>query len=298
MPFNGSGTFAIINTFVPNTTILSSATNANNTDIAAGLSDCMTRDGQAGATADLSMGSHKLTNVTDPASAQDAATKNYVDTQNASVWSTGDVKLTFKQVADSGWVLFTDGTIGDATSGATVAAATTSALFTLLYNSPFTDSSCPIFTSTGTPTTRAGQGTAAAAYAAHCRLSTPAALGRAMALAGTGSGLTARILGTTTGAESVTLDPRQIPTIVSANGAQAISVTPTLNVPTTAGSISSSLGAVSGGTPTFPLSTGTWSTVSTITGTNSITATYNPSGGQISTSLMQPTTFLNAMVKL
>ena len=30
--------------------------------------------------ADVSMGSNKLTNVTDPGSAQDAATKNYVDT--------------------------------------------------------------------------------------------------------------------------------------------------------------------------------------------------------------------------
>jgi len=33
----------------------------------------------AAPTADLSIGSHKLTNVTDPTSAQDAATKNYVD---------------------------------------------------------------------------------------------------------------------------------------------------------------------------------------------------------------------------
>src|SRR6185312_3531706 len=51
MPFNGSGTFSIINTFVPNTTILSSAVNQNFSDIATGLSDCLTRDGQAGMTA-------------------------------------------------------------------------------------------------------------------------------------------------------------------------------------------------------------------------------------------------------
>ena len=53
MPFNGSGTFTTVNTFVPNTTILSAAVNQNFTDIATGLSDCLTRDGQAGMTAAL-----------------------------------------------------------------------------------------------------------------------------------------------------------------------------------------------------------------------------------------------------
>ena len=57
MPFNGSGTFTIVNTFTPNTTISSSQVNGNFSDIAAGLSDCLTRDGQAGMTATLDIAS-------------------------------------------------------------------------------------------------------------------------------------------------------------------------------------------------------------------------------------------------
>jgi len=53
MPYNGSGVFTILNSFVPNTTILSSAVNANYTDIASGLWDVLTRDGQAGMLANL-----------------------------------------------------------------------------------------------------------------------------------------------------------------------------------------------------------------------------------------------------
>lgn len=55
-PYNGSGTFSIINTFTPNTTILSSPVNANFSDVASnGLSNCLTRDGQAGMTAVLKL---------------------------------------------------------------------------------------------------------------------------------------------------------------------------------------------------------------------------------------------------
>src|SRR5215471_11541728 len=66
MPFNGSGTFSIVNTFVPLTTILSAAVNQNFSDIATGLSDCLTRDNQAGMTGALrltsgSSGSPSLT---------------------------------------------------------------------------------------------------------------------------------------------------------------------------------------------------------------------------------------------
>lgn len=55
MPYNGSGQFSIINAFIPNTTILSAAVNQNFTDIATGLSDVLTRDGQAGMTAVLGL---------------------------------------------------------------------------------------------------------------------------------------------------------------------------------------------------------------------------------------------------
>ena len=55
MPYNGSGTFSIVNSFVPNTTILSAAVNQNFTDIATGLSDVLTRDGQAGMSAALGL---------------------------------------------------------------------------------------------------------------------------------------------------------------------------------------------------------------------------------------------------
>jgi hypothetical protein len=295
MPYNGSGVFSILNSFVPNTTITSSAANANNSDIAVGLSNALTRDGQAGMTAALSMGSHLINNVTDPSGAQDAATKNYVDTQNLAVWSTGDVKLTLKTVADSGWVMFTDGTIGDASSNATVASATTSALFALLYASPFTDATCPLFTSTGTPTTRGAQGTAAAAYAAHCRISTPAALGRSMALAGAGSGLTSRVMGTTTGGESTTLITANLPAYTPAGTFSA-----SLASGVAAGTGQASNVQAGGAPVAMTLINGSangWSL--TVTGTVSGSIVGTAQGGT-STAFtnMQPTTFLNAMVKL
>ena len=52
-----------------------------------------------------------------------------------TAFTTGDVKQTFKTVADAGWVMMNDGSIGDGSSGAmTRANPDTQALFTLLWN--------------------------------------------------------------------------------------------------------------------------------------------------------------------
>ncbi len=130
---------------------------------------------------------------------------------NAPGWSTGDAKLTLKAVADTGWIMFTDGTIGSATSGATVADAATQALFALLFAN-CADADAPLFTQGGgSGTTRGAQGTAAAAWAANCQMSTPKMLGRALAGAGQGASLTARALGSITGAETHVLSVSEMP---------------------------------------------------------------------------------------
>lgn len=121
------------------------------------------------------------------------ATKQYVDA-NASPFSTGDVKLTFQTVAPAGWVLMNDLSIGDAASGATGRAnADTVNLFTLLWNN-IIDTWAPV---------SGGRGVSAAAdYAADKTLTLPKTLGRALACFGTGAGLTARALGENLGEQA------------------------------------------------------------------------------------------------
>ena len=121
----------------------------------------------------------------------------------AGAWTTGDVKLTFKTVADPGWLMMNDQTIGDAASGAGFANAAAQALFVLFYTN-CVDADVPILTASGAATTRSSQGPATSAWAAHCRLTLPKTLGREFATAGAGSGLTSHPLGSNTGVESVT----------------------------------------------------------------------------------------------
>lgn len=108
-------------------------------------------------------------------------------------FTTGDVKLTIKTTADTGWVLMNDGTIGNAASGATTRAnADTSALYTLLWTNT-ANADCAVSTGRG--------GTPAADYAANKTIALPKSLGRALACYGAGSGLTSRALAKMLGAE-------------------------------------------------------------------------------------------------
>jgi len=66
MPYNGSGTFTPYtpgNPVISGTVISSTAFNATQSDIAAGLTNALTRDGQAPPTANLPMGGKKLTGL-------------------------------------------------------------------------------------------------------------------------------------------------------------------------------------------------------------------------------------------
>lgn len=235
-------------------------------------------------TAPLPMGNQKITGLADPTVSTDAVTKNYADTQVASFFSTGDVKLTLKTVADTGWIMFVDGTIGNTGSNATIANSTTQALFTLLYNN-IGDASAPVRTSSGVVSSRAAQGSASAAWAANCQVQTPAALGRALGVSGAGAGLTSRQLGAATGEEAHLLITSEIPAHNHVN---------TLNDP---GHVHSyGLANNSSGGSLVSAASGT--AVNTQNAFTNITITNANAGGGLVHNNMQPTMFLNAMVKL
>ncbi|WP_407122832.1 hypothetical protein [Bradyrhizobium sp. STM 3561] len=208
--------------------------------------------------------------------------------------TTGDIKPTFKASADPGWLMLNDSTMGSAASGASSSSDANQALFIVLFNN-ISDTSCPLLTSTGSATTRAAQGTAAAAWAANCRMTLPKALGRALAAAGSGSGLTARALGSTTGNETATLATANLPPYtpsVSLSGGQIQLGWATNNA---------NWGGGSNQTVTALANVGTGNTL-TITTSNGFTLPTVNVGAQGGTStpfgLMQPTFFTNFMIKL
>lgn len=132
----------------------------------------------------------------------DAAGK--VPQANYAGFQTGDGVITLRTLASPGWVPANDGTIGDLNSGAnTRANLDTRALFDVLY--ALDDAAAPLFTRLGVPTTRAAQGTNTQAWGNLCRMSLTKQLGRSIAIAGAGAGLSNRILGRADGAEFAAL---------------------------------------------------------------------------------------------
>lgn len=176
-------------------------------------------------------------------------------------FTTGDVKLTYKTVADSGWVMITDGTIGSATSGATYANANASALYTVLWNN-ISNTFAPVSTGRGA--------NAAADFAANKTIAVPKLLGRALGIAGAGATLTSRSLGQTLGEETHTMTLAELVahthTVTAAPGTAAT--------------------ATAGASTSF------------LQGTAPALLTTNSTGSTTPFNVMQPSAFLNCMIKL
>lgn len=135
-----------------------------------------------------------------PFQTQETQFQELVNRLQDALPSTGDVKPTLKVAADPGWLLMNDTTIGNTSSGASVTGLYTKALFTLLWTN-LIDAWSPMLTSAGAGSTRGAS--AEADWNALKRLTLSRTLGRALACYGTGSGLTARVLGQYLGSETI-----------------------------------------------------------------------------------------------
>jgi hypothetical protein len=90
MSFNGSGTFLINSTGQPvvaNTVISATVFNALTADLASGLTNCITKDGQSTPTANIPMGNNKVTGLAIGTLVNDAATLGQVQSTAAKLIS-------------------------------------------------------------------------------------------------------------------------------------------------------------------------------------------------------------------
>lgn len=101
MPFNGTGTFVPAITFVLGSPATAADQNTQDTDIASGLSDCMTRDGQAPATANLSMGGFQLNEVGTGVAPGDAVNLG----QAGSIGIVSEVRMIASSTIPTNWFL-------------------------------------------------------------------------------------------------------------------------------------------------------------------------------------------------
>lgn len=209
-----------------------------------------------------------------------------------SAWSTGDLKATHKTTADTGWIMWVEGSIGDGSSSATLRAnADCSDLFVLYWNN-YSDTLCPV---------SGGRGASAAAdFAAHKKLTVPRGPGRSLGVAGAGTSLTTRTLGSYTGAETITLVTANLPPYTPAGVNGNVTVQSTIGT-LLAGSIASQLVGIQGGS-SFSAAIVQANTLSVQSPTSIGSGpTFNGSAqGGTSTpfSTLQPTTFINMMIKL
>lgn len=233
MPRNGSGTMSIPTSFSSGTTISSSATNANNSDIASEITNSLPRDGQAAMTGQLkaatgsaaapsiTFGSDTDTGLYRHSSgkigmASDGASLGYL-----SAIPTGVILPYGATTAPTGWVRGNGRTIGSGGSGASERAnADAEELYTFLWNN-YSNSVCAVSTGRGS--------TAAADFAAGKTLALPDLRGRGLfGLDDMGNSAASRlgtVIGSATtngssgGTETVTLTESQIPAHTHGAGA-------------------------------------------------------------------------------
>ena len=181
---------------------------------------------------------------------------------------TGDVRTSYNTFEPYGWVYMNDGSIGNASSSATARAnIDTWPLFSLLYVN-ISDTYAPVSGGRTAP-----GNTIAAAYTdwnLNKSLTLPAVLGRALASAGNGSGLTPRTLGEIVGAETHVLTTNEMPS--HDHGTQSPATDFITN--------GTGAGTTSGG------------------GNIGSSATTGFTGGGQAHNIMQPTSFMNVFIKL
>lgn len=180
-----------------------------------------------------------------------------------SAWEIGDVKLRFAATAGAGWLLMNDGTIGKAGSGATYAGADYEDLYKLLYAE---------ISDTWAPVSGGRTGNSQNDFDAGKTLTLSKVLGRALAISGSGSGLTARAMGESLGTETVTAE-------MPAHTHSAWRIIATVTNSSYAGGIDSPVNML------------------TDASFDSGGATGSASSGDGNMSVMQPTTFLNVFIR-
>ena len=229
-------------------------------------------------------------------------TKDYVSNATSG-FSTGDIKPSFKNAADTGWVMMNDTSIGSATSSATGRAnADTADLFALLWNN---------VSNTYAPVSGGRGASAAADFAANKTLTLPKALGRVLGGAGAGSGLTSRSLGQSLGEETHVLSEAELASHTHTQNAHTHTVDAHHHQILVAAGVSGNIGlngaaafgnldsAGNGaGTATTGGSGGPNTSSADVNTMSSVAATNQTTGSGTAHNNMQPTLFVNFMVKL
>jgi hypothetical protein len=99
MPFNGSGVFQRVRNWVQDAAagikIKADLHDSEDDNFAAGISNCITRDGQSLITQNIPFNSKRITGLADAINPQDAVTKSYADTKLAAGGGsmTGDITI-------------------------------------------------------------------------------------------------------------------------------------------------------------------------------------------------------------